>query len=160
MIDTVFEELVRNKSCIETCNFFRSHAVHHDQQTKDKATRQVNATSQSTTSTSSNKMDKTKQDLKLIKELQIKDLTVLEDEVTSQADIWKSLSLVSKIRRWKRYQVQLLETLQSLLLETPVPQVPIPVFLTNMQKWKMQWKGMTFKTNQQTLLVLVSMTYL
>jgi hypothetical protein len=50
MVDTVLEELVRNKSFIETCNFLRSHAVRHDQHTKDKSTRQVNATSQSSIS--------------------------------------------------------------------------------------------------------------
>jgi hypothetical protein len=44
MVDTVFEELVRNKSFIETCNFLRSHAIRHDQQNKEKATRQVNIT--------------------------------------------------------------------------------------------------------------------
>jgi hypothetical protein len=42
----VFEELVRYISFIETCNFLRSHALRHDQQTKDKTTRQVNATIQ------------------------------------------------------------------------------------------------------------------
>jgi hypothetical protein len=50
LVDTVFEELVRNKSLIETCNFLRSHAVSHHQQTKDKATRQVNVTSQPSSS--------------------------------------------------------------------------------------------------------------
>jgi hypothetical protein len=34
MIATVFEELIGNESFIETCNFLRSHAVHHYQQTK------------------------------------------------------------------------------------------------------------------------------
>jgi hypothetical protein len=34
MIATVFEELVRNESFIETCNFLKSHAVHHYQQTR------------------------------------------------------------------------------------------------------------------------------
>jgi hypothetical protein len=84
MLDTVFKELVRNKSFIETCNILRSHAVIHDQQSKDKATRQVNANSQSTASTSSIKKDKTKQVLALINELQIQDSTVIEDEVASQ----------------------------------------------------------------------------
>jgi hypothetical protein len=64
-VDTVFEELVRNKSFIETCNFLRSHAVRHDQQNKEKATRQVKHTSQPS---SSNKKDKTKQVLALINE--------------------------------------------------------------------------------------------
>jgi hypothetical protein len=56
MLDTVPEELVRNKSFIETCNFLRSHSVCHDQQDKEKATRQVNATGQPS---SSKKKDKT-----------------------------------------------------------------------------------------------------
>jgi hypothetical protein len=34
MIAKVIEELVRNESFIETCNFFRTHAVHHYQQTR------------------------------------------------------------------------------------------------------------------------------
>ena len=75
MLDTVFEELVRNKSFIETCNFLRSHAVRHDQQTKDKATRQVNNANQSS---SSNKKDQTKQVLALINELQIQESTGLK----------------------------------------------------------------------------------
>jgi hypothetical protein len=77
MVDTLFEELVRNKSFIENCNFLRSHVVRHDQQNKDKATRQVNASQPSTF----NKKDKTKQVLALINELQIQDSTVLEDEI-------------------------------------------------------------------------------
>jgi hypothetical protein len=48
MVDTTFEELVRDKSFIEACNFLRSHAIRHDQQNKEKATRQVNSTSQAT----------------------------------------------------------------------------------------------------------------
>jgi hypothetical protein len=103
MVDTVFEELVRSKSFIETCNFLRSHAVCHDQQTKEKATRQVNATSQPS---NSKKKDKTKQVLALINELQIQDSTVLEDKEVPPAsktavvcklaqvpsEIWNSLS--------------------------------------------------------------------
>jgi hypothetical protein len=108
MVGTVFEELVRNKSFIETCNFLRSHAVRHDQQNKDKATRQVNATSQPSTY---NKKDKAKQVLALINESQIQDSTVLEDEVEIlpasktavvcklaqvPPEIWNSLSLEAK----------------------------------------------------------------
>jgi hypothetical protein len=105
MVDTVFEELIRNKSIIETCNFLRSHAVRHDQQTKEKATRQVNATSQPS---SSNKKVKTKQVLALINKLQIQDPNVLDDELEIPPasntamicklaqvplEIWNSLSL-------------------------------------------------------------------
>jgi hypothetical protein len=107
MVDTVFEELVQNKSFIETCNFLRSHAVRHDQQSKDKATRQVNATNQPS---NSNKKDKTKQVLALINELQIQDSFVPGDEEIPPAsktamicklaqvspEIWNSLSLEKK----------------------------------------------------------------
>jgi hypothetical protein len=107
MVDTIFEELVRNKSFIETYNFLRSHAVRHDQQFKDKATRQVNATSQPS---SSNKKDKTRQVSALINELQIEDSSVLKDEEIPLAsksavvcklaqvppEIWSSLSLEAK----------------------------------------------------------------
>jgi hypothetical protein len=62
---------------METCNLLRLHTVRHDQQTKEKDTRQVNATSQPS---NYNKKDKTKQVLALINELQIQDFSVLEDE--------------------------------------------------------------------------------
>jgi hypothetical protein len=32
LVDTVFEELVSDKSFIETCNFLRSHAIRFNQQ--------------------------------------------------------------------------------------------------------------------------------
>jgi hypothetical protein len=35
-VDTVFEELVSDKSFIETCNFLRSHTIRLDQQYKEK----------------------------------------------------------------------------------------------------------------------------
>jgi hypothetical protein len=46
LVDTVFEELVSDKSFIETCNFLRSHAIRLDQQNKEKAARQIHNTSQ------------------------------------------------------------------------------------------------------------------
>jgi hypothetical protein len=46
LFDTVFEELVSDKSFIETCNFLRSHAIRLDQQYKEKAARQIHNTSQ------------------------------------------------------------------------------------------------------------------
>jgi hypothetical protein len=109
MVDTVFKGLVRSKSFIETCNFIRSHAMHHDQQSKEKATIQVNASSQPS---SSKKKDKTKQVLALINKLQIQDSSVLEDEEIPPAsktamvctlaqvspEIWDSLSL--KAKKW------------------------------------------------------------
>jgi hypothetical protein len=36
LVDTVFEELVSDKSFIKTCNFLRSHAIRLDQQYKGK----------------------------------------------------------------------------------------------------------------------------
>jgi hypothetical protein len=39
LFDTVFEELVSDKSFIETCNFLRLHAIRFDQQYKEKAAR-------------------------------------------------------------------------------------------------------------------------
>jgi hypothetical protein len=47
LIDTVFEELVSDKSFIETCDFLRSHAIRLDQQYNEKAARQIHNTSQS-----------------------------------------------------------------------------------------------------------------
>jgi hypothetical protein len=37
LVDTVFEELVSDKSFIETCVFLTSHAIRLDQQYKEKA---------------------------------------------------------------------------------------------------------------------------
>jgi hypothetical protein len=45
LVDTVFEELVSDKSFIETCNFLRSHAIRLHQQYKEKAARQIHNTS-------------------------------------------------------------------------------------------------------------------
>jgi hypothetical protein len=36
LIDTVFEELVSDKSCIETCNFLTLHSIRLDQQLRKK----------------------------------------------------------------------------------------------------------------------------
>jgi hypothetical protein len=46
LVDTIFEELVSDKSFIETCNILRSHAIRLDQQYKGKAARQIQNTSQ------------------------------------------------------------------------------------------------------------------
>jgi hypothetical protein len=45
-VDTVFEGLVSDKSCIKSYNFLRSHAIRLDQQYKEKAARQIHNTSQ------------------------------------------------------------------------------------------------------------------
>jgi hypothetical protein len=50
---TLFKELVREKSFIGTCNFLS--AIRHDQQNKEKVSRKVNSTCQAT------KKDKVKQ---------------------------------------------------------------------------------------------------
>jgi hypothetical protein len=70
LVDTVFEELVSDKSFIETCNFLRSHAIRLDQQYKEKAARQIHNTSQSS---NKSKKDKLKKILALINEIQIQD---------------------------------------------------------------------------------------
>jgi hypothetical protein len=48
LVDRVFEEVVSDESFIETCDFLRSHAIRLDQQYKEKASRQIHNTSQST----------------------------------------------------------------------------------------------------------------
>jgi hypothetical protein len=45
LVDTVFEELVSDKSFIEICNFLKSHAIRLDQQYKQKAAREIQNTS-------------------------------------------------------------------------------------------------------------------
>jgi signal transduction histidine kinase len=67
-VDTVFEELVSDKSFVETCNFLRSHAIRLDQQYKEIAARQIHNTIQSSNRT---KKDKVKKVLALINEIQI-----------------------------------------------------------------------------------------
>jgi hypothetical protein len=69
LVDKAFEELVSDKSFIETCNFLRSHAIRVDQQYKEKAARQIHNTSQSSNRA---KKDKIKKVLALINEIQIK----------------------------------------------------------------------------------------
>jgi hypothetical protein len=77
LVDTVFEELVSDKSFIETCNFLRSHAIRLDHQYKEKATRQIHNTSQLSNRA---KKDKVKKVLALIKEIQIQDSYSLDEE--------------------------------------------------------------------------------
>jgi hypothetical protein len=70
LVDTVFEELVSDKSFIETCNFLRSYAIRLDQQYKEKEARQIHNSSQSSDRT---KKEKVKKVLALINEIQIQD---------------------------------------------------------------------------------------
>jgi hypothetical protein len=67
LVDTVFEEIVSDKSFIETCNFLRSYAIRLDQQYKEKAARQIHYTSQLSNRA---KKDKVKKVLALINEIQ------------------------------------------------------------------------------------------
>ena len=77
LVDAVFEELVSDKSFIETCNFLRSHAIRHDQINKEKAARQIHNTSQSSIGA---KRDKVKRVLALINEMHIQDSCESEEE--------------------------------------------------------------------------------
>jgi hypothetical protein len=77
LVDTVFEELVSDKSFIETCKFLRSHAIRLDQQYKEKATRQIHNTSQLS---NRSKEDKVKKVLALIDEIQIQDSYSSDEE--------------------------------------------------------------------------------
>jgi hypothetical protein len=110
LVETVFEELVSNKSFTETCNFFRSHAIRYDLQNKEKAVRQIHGTNQSSISS---KRDKVKKGLALINELQVQDSTNSDEELDALTptktamvcklaqvlpEIWMSLSLEAK--RW------------------------------------------------------------
>jgi hypothetical protein len=70
LVDTVFEELVSDKSFIETCNFHRSHAIRLDQQYKEKTARQIHNTSQISNRA---KKDNIKKVLALINEIQSQD---------------------------------------------------------------------------------------
>jgi hypothetical protein len=77
LVDTVFEELVSDKSFIETCNFLRSHAIRLDQQYKEKAARHIYNASQSS---NRDKKDKVKKVLALISEIQIQDSCSSDEE--------------------------------------------------------------------------------
>jgi hypothetical protein len=77
LVDTVFEELVSDKSFIETCYFLRSHTIRLDQQYKEKAVRQIHNTSQSSNRA---KKDKDKKVLALINEIQIQDSCTSDEE--------------------------------------------------------------------------------
>jgi hypothetical protein len=76
-VDTVFEELVSDKSFIETCNFLRSHAIRLDQHCKEKAAKQIHNTSQSFNRA---KKGKVKKVLTLINEIQIQDSCSSDEE--------------------------------------------------------------------------------
>jgi hypothetical protein len=82
LVDTVSAELVSDKSFIETCNFFRSHAIRLDQQYKEKASRNIHNTSQLSIRA---KKDKVKKVLTLINQIQIHDLYSSNEESVTVA---------------------------------------------------------------------------
>jgi hypothetical protein len=77
LIDTVFEELLSDKSFIEICNLIRSHAIRLDQQYKEKDARHIHNTSQSSNRA---KKDKVKTVLALSNEIQIQDSCCSDEE--------------------------------------------------------------------------------
>jgi hypothetical protein len=108
LVDTVFEELVSDKSFIETCNFLISHAIRLDQQYKEKAARQIHNTSPLSNRA---KKDKVKKVLALIIEIQIQDSCSSDEESVAvtpnktamvckwaqiQPEIWMALPLEAK----------------------------------------------------------------
>jgi hypothetical protein len=80
LVDTVFEELVSDKSCIETYNFLRLHAIRLDQQYKEKAARQIHNSSKLSNRA---KKDKVKKVLALLNEIQIQDLCSSDEELVA-----------------------------------------------------------------------------
>jgi hypothetical protein len=77
LVDTVFEELVSDKSFMETRDFLRSHAIRLDQKYKETAARQIHNTSQLSNRA---KKDKVKKVLALINEIQIQDSCSSDEE--------------------------------------------------------------------------------
>jgi hypothetical protein len=82
MVDTFFEDLVRDKSFIEICNSLRLHALRHDQQNKVVVTRQIHNTYQSS-STGTTKKFEIENFLTLINELQVQDPDGSDDELNT-----------------------------------------------------------------------------
>jgi hypothetical protein len=108
LVDTTFGELVGDKSFIETCNFLRSHAIRLDQQSKEKAARQIHNASQLSNRA---KKDKVKKVLSLTNEIQIQDSYSSDEESVAVSptknamvyklaqippDIWVTVSLEAK----------------------------------------------------------------
>jgi hypothetical protein len=77
LIHSVFEELVSDKSLINTCNFIRLHAIRLDQQYKEKAERQIHNTIQLCNRA---KKYKDKNFIALINEIQIQDSCSSDEE--------------------------------------------------------------------------------
>jgi hypothetical protein len=85
LVDTFFEELVIDKSFIETCNFLRSHAIRLDQQYKEKASRQIHNTSQLSNRAKKHKVKKV---LALINEIQIQDSCIWRNSENGDSRCW------------------------------------------------------------------------
>jgi hypothetical protein len=77
LVDTDFEELVGDKSFIETCNLLFLHAIRLDQQYKEKAAGQIHYTSQLS---NRSKKYKVKKVLALINEVQFQDSCSSDDK--------------------------------------------------------------------------------
>jgi hypothetical protein len=77
LVDTVFEELVSDKSFIGTYNFLRLHAIRLDQQYKEKAARQIHNASQISNRA---KKGNNKEVLELTKDIQIQDSSSSDEE--------------------------------------------------------------------------------
>jgi hypothetical protein len=73
---------VSDKSVIETRNFFRSHAIKHDQQNKERSAKQMHNTYLSP-DTGITKKNKFKTALALIHELQVQNSSDSDDELNS-----------------------------------------------------------------------------
>jgi hypothetical protein len=58
LLNTVFEEVVNDKSFIETCNILRSDAIRLDQKYKEKAARQIQNTNKSSNRAKKDKVKK------------------------------------------------------------------------------------------------------
>jgi hypothetical protein len=134
----VFEELVIDKSFMETCNFPRSHAIRLDQQYKEKAARQIHNTSQLSNKA---KKYKVKKVLALINEIQIQDSCSSDEESgtvpptktamickTAQIplEIWMTLPLESKkwLLKERNLQQQELDKMKKTLALSKSTAVP------------------------------------
>jgi hypothetical protein len=58
LVNKAFEQLVSDKSLIETFNFLSSHAIRYDQQNKERAARQIDRIHQSSNATNRDEVKK------------------------------------------------------------------------------------------------------
>jgi hypothetical protein len=138
LVDTVFEELVSDKSFIENCNFLRSHAIRLDHPYKEKDARQIHNTSQLS---NRDKKDKVKKVLALINEIQIQDSCSSDEESDTTPptktamvctlaqippEIWMTLPLEAK--KWllneRKHQQQEDDKMKKLLALSKYTAVP------------------------------------